>query len=1036
MIIKVVRGSFFGGVIDYVTRRGKYAGQGDARVLDAPGLFDHRTFAAQLAYDAARDPKRSKPVVHLIARAERSLTDAQYSELGNRMLKVARLEGRAHIKVVHDQPDDHEDNGHLHLVVCEVDDEGKVPARFLWDKVNRREVTAEAVRHLPKRSVESRAWDSQLAWRLTALAREIELEWGLRQLSSKRAARNSDEPQISRPQQEHLTRTGLVPLQDRFFHEVRHALALPTWDERAAALAVHALVLRPHEVKGRVRGLMVQSINNSKDAVKVSAFDLGGMQKLDASADMPFLTWHPEYKAAVNLRKTNIESRNDHWRATQRQFRLHYQHWQAAQKRRNRAFNQYKRARARIIAEFDARLSDEPDKFLHRDIRAERSGELALIKADRDFALLEAGSKAARPTFADFVAQRADQGDAAAAEVRKDLLSRTSETRRQALDEHRAQIAKLAEAANAIRAHAARLRAQLSGLVANLRDSVEPARKQAVRIQAVALRRHMTASKLARKARDLAKRLIERLDSAGHRIRVAHGRVIIDRFQPEREAQGLINDPAHLPMFQDAAERQSLAIRSLCDAVGGRAALGMRDGRMTIDIAALPAGVHAHLRWQGEPEVRAVLGDLHQRHDQERTRAAAEFQAEKNLRMSGALAAHRLKAQATAARVADLRAKLVAAAQEREEDSHATAIYLSAWRSALQNFPASQMIDDRQARTIEIGAIKEVLNAKAYYGEHVVKKVIAARTPAMAILGPDARPTDWAETMLNAALEQPDIKRRADENRVRAAEEAEMSHRFSVLDRMEQAARVESASDGSWANLYSEILPKRPVDLAAGRHDLYRSIDREIAAKLLQQGVPWTDVRHSFARLSPLSSDHPGGVPFKDHVDATMAESVAELPPAEQRKREAERRSWIRQMRPSRSDGNPVETHISLPMQLSAAPSASSSSIDASRLRQAPAREARRDAVQQRQDTGRFFAPDGQPHGPLKELLEDIQQNRGDYKLRDGQLIAPGWADDDQKSLQIIQEHSNIGALLKRAFEQGKGKVRDPRSARPAELER
>ena len=234
MIIKVVRGSYFGGVVDYITRRGRYAGQSDARVLEAPGLFDHRTFAAQLAYDAARDPRRSRPVVHLIARAEWTLSDAQYRELGDRMLKVAGLEGRAHIKVVHDEPDDHEDNGHLHLVVCEVDDEGKVPARRLWDKVGRREVSADEARNLPKRSVESRAWDSQLAWKLTRLAREVEVEWGLRQLSSKRAVRKLDEPEIARAQQEQLARTGMAPLQDRFFHEVRSALALPTWDERAA----------------------------------------------------------------------------------------------------------------------------------------------------------------------------------------------------------------------------------------------------------------------------------------------------------------------------------------------------------------------------------------------------------------------------------------------------------------------------------------------------------------------------------------------------------------------------------------------------------------------------------------------------------------------------------------------------------------------------------------------------------------------------------------------------------------------------------
>ncbi|WP_030538535.1 hypothetical protein [Sphingobium sp. DC-2] len=1037
MIIKVVRGSFFGGVIDYVTRRGKYAGQADARLLEAPGLFDHRTFAAQLAYDAARDPKRSNPVVHLIARAERSLTDAQYSELGNRMLEVARLEGRAHIKVVHDEPDNHGDNGHLHLVVCEVDDEGCVPARLLWDKVNRREVTAEEARNLPRRSVERRAWDSHLAWKLTALGREVEIEWGLRQLSSKRAAQNPDEPQISRAQQQHLTRTGIAPLQARFYREVRHALALPTWDERAAALAVHALVLRPHEVNGRVRGLMVQSINNSKDAVRVSAFALGGMKKLDASADMPFLTWHPEYKAAVNLRKTNIESRNDHWRATQRQFRLHLQNWQAAQKRRNLAFSQYKRARARITAEFDKRLSDEPDKFLHRDIRAERYGELALIKADRDFALLEAGPKVPRPTFANFVAQRAGQGDADAAEVHKDLLSKTSETRRQALDEHKARVAKLAEAARSIQADAARLRTQLSGLVANLRDGIEPARKQSVRIQAVALHRsRMTTLKLARKARDLAKRLIERLDRAGHRIRVAHGRVNIDRFRPDRETQGLVNDPAHLSLFQGAADAQDFTIALLRDAVGGSEALAVRDGRPEIDLAVLKADMHKHLRWQAEPEIQATLAELHKRRERDTAQATAErqsIQAGKSQAMSDALGARRRERQALDAVAADVRAKLVAAARARPGDSRATGIYLSAWQSALQTLPARKLVDADRIRAIEIDAIGQLLSDHAGFDESVIKKLIVGRSPVTIIAGPDAINAQSIDALFDEALQQPKLRRRAQENRARAAELAELQDRDDTISRMEKAAREASASDQLWVAIYDKVLSKLPVDIAVTRDVQYGAIDRDVAVSLLRRGLPWIDVRQSLARLSPLS---PAGSEkgkgrgekvvdawahrrsFDHYVDVTIAEVMETLPPAEQSKREAEREAWMQQARRSRSNRRAVEQYderrLAVPDALPTEPP---------NLPPHPAPE----------DITRFFGRDGRPSRPLRDLLADVQENRADYEVgRNGQLTAPGWAEDDQKNLMTIQQHLHVRALLLQTFAQGAGMHR----AGSSELER
>lgn len=1058
MIIKVVRGSYFGGVVDYVTRRGKYAGRDDARVLTSQGLFSYRTFAAQLAYDAARDPRRTRPVVHLIARAERSLTDAQYQELGDRMLKVAGLEGRAHIKVVHDEPDDSEEGGHLHIVACEVDDQGKAPSRKFWDRVARQEVTAEEARILPKGTVTSRAWDSHLAWRLTRLARDVEAEWGLRQLSSKRAARKPDEPDISRAQQEHLARTGMTPLQDRLYHEVRTALALPTWDERAAALAVHALVLRPYEVKGRVRGLMVQSINNSKDAVKVSAFNLGGMAKLDASADMPFLVWHPEYRAAINLRKTEVEARDNHWRATQRQFRLQLQDWEAIHKRRDAAYRQHKRDRAAIIARFDKRLADEPQKAFHRQIRADRSDELAWIKANRDFALMEAGAKAPRPTFADFVAQRAAQGDAAAAEVHKDLLGKVSETRREALYQHKARIAKLAEAARALRADAIRLREQLTRLTAGLRDRIEPARTQAARIKVAALNRsRMTVMKLARKARRPAEQLVERLDRAGHRIRVAHGQVTIDRFKPDRQAQALMSDPAHLPIFQNAADTQNSTIALLRDAVGGSEALAVSNGRPEIDIAILKTDMHKHLRWQAEPEIQAILVELHQRREKKTAQARAErqsIQAEQSRAMSDILGARKRQRQALDARAADIRAKLVAAAKARPGDSRAKGIYLSAWQAALQTLPAGKVVDAGRIRAIEIDAIGQLLSDHARFDESVLKKLIAGRSPMTMIAGPDVINAQSIDALFEAALQQPGIRQKAEENRARAAELAELQDRDDTISRMEKAAREGSDSDRLWLAIYDEVLSRRPVEIAVARDDRYRAIDRDVAALLLRRGLPWIDVRGSLARLSPLSPtsnvkgegkgtkvvDTKGHRrSFHHYVEATIAEVVEMLPPPEQGKREAERHAWMQQVRRSRSNQMAVEQdderRMTVPDALPTAPPNLPSSIGALDPRQAVMLDFAPHPGPQ--DMTRFFGRDGQPDGALRDLLADVRQNRTDYEIRpNGQLTAPGWTEDDQKNLLAIQQHLNIRALLLKAFEQDAGRGVGVHRAASSELER
>lgn len=1041
MIIKVVRGSFFGGVIDYVTRRGKHASQADARVLEAPGLFDHRTFAAQLSYDAARDPKRTRPVVHLIARAERSLTDAQYAELGDRMLQVAGLAGRAHIKVVHDEPDDHEDHGHLHLVVCEVDDEGKAPARLWWDKINRREVTAEAARALPKRSVESRAWDSQLAWKLTALARELEIAWGLRQLSSKKSIGNPDEPETSRAQQEQLARTGMAPLQDRFFHEVRSALALPTWDERAAALAAHGLVLRPYEAKARVRGLMVQSINNGKDAVKVSAFNLGGMGKLDASADMPFLTWHPQYKAAINLRKTTVESRNNEWRATQRQFRLHLQDWQAVQKRRKLVHDQHSRDRAKVIDDFAKRLADEPCKILRRDIRAQRSEQLVLIKASREFALLEAGPKAPRPTFANFVEKRAREGDAAAAQVHRDLLSKVSQTRREALNEHKAQIAKLAAAAKSLRIDAARLRARLAGLAADLRGSIDPARKRAVRIQTLALdRSRVTAAMLAQKASDLAKRLVEQFDRGGYRIRVVPGQVSVDRFQPDREQLGLMSNPAHLPIFRSAAEGQKGAIRSLRLAIREAAALTVRDGRPEINVAALPSVVHKHLRWHAEPEVQEVLADLHKRHERETARGHAarqKLQAEKERSMADPLSAHRRQRPEANTPGDSVRSKLIAAAQTRDDDSRATKIYLLAWQSALQALPNNQVISSRHIRAIEIGAVDQLLNDHAGFGEHIIKQLIAGRSPAMAIAKPDGNWYRWANTVFNAAVQRPDIKQKVEQNRLRAAEAAQMQDQRQIIDKMEQTVRKGSKSDDLWTELYEQLLSERPVDLTLDRDKLYGACDLDVSAKLLREGLPLADVRGSLKRLSPLSPISSGmgkgsGLKavseaslrrsFQHYVDATLAKAVDTLPLVEQKKRQAEARVWRQNMRQIRSVWSGLEEDIegrtmsdAVPMALPELPR-SANTLEG---RQVEMLELAPVAASGAQDIAHLFGPDGQPQEPLRGMLDEVRENHADYVVgADGRLTAPGWTENEQKNLQVVQQHAIIRDLMLKAFAQ------------------
>ena len=456
MIIKVTRGNDFTGAIDYIARLGIYARKDSARVIALERLYDLRTAASQLGYDAARDLSRSRPVVHLIARAERGLSDDQYLNLVRRMLRAAGLEGRRFIATAHD------DDGHLHAVASEVDEDGAAPPRILWHKGEKRVVTAEEAKALPRGAVTGRAWDSHLAWRMTRVAREVEIEWNLRRLSTSAKANTPVEPRSEQWQKERLARTGRVSLQDRYWDEVRVALALPTWDARAAALNAHALGIRTHEVGGRVRGLQVQNLSDAQDFVKISAFEMGGMAKLDASAGQPFLEWAAqERQQLINLTKP-ATSRNPGMIAMQAAFKSHQKDWRRREGARFAAWRQRKRDTVAISEAMD----DFANRFrpiltvpVFRQARAEHRRGLKNI-ADRRLAdsLSDAGPATPKPVFIDFVKARAGAGDAAAAGVYGDIVGDVSETRRRALDRVAAMVRELAGAARTLGERRDRLR--------------------------------------------------------------------------------------------------------------------------------------------------------------------------------------------------------------------------------------------------------------------------------------------------------------------------------------------------------------------------------------------------------------------------------------------------------------------------------------------------------------------------------------------------------------------------------------------------
>ena len=178
---------------------------------------------------------------------------------------------------------------------------------------------------------------------------------------------------------------------------------------------------------------------------------------------------------------------------------------------------------------------------------------------------------------------------------------------------------------------------------------------------------------------------------------------------------------------------------------------------------------------------------------------------------------------------------------------------------------------------------------------------------------------------------------------------------------------------------------------------------------------------------------------FNQYVDATIAEVVEMLPPADRTKRHAERQAWIKQQRYGRYfteiSAQDDEYRETLPDTLPTEPPGMLRSVSALDPRQMAMLDLAPHPPPP--DITLFFGDDGQPVGALQDLLADVRVNRADYEIRpDGQLTAPAWAEDDQKNLLSIQQHHHIRALLLQAFAQDAGRGAGVHRAASSEWER
>ncbi|WP_277970223.1 hypothetical protein [Sphingomonas echinoides] len=304
MIIKVTRGNSADGLLVYQRRLDRTpAEQAGVRLFDMHGIYNMANAAAVLDRAAARSGRKN-PIVHIIIRAERGLSDPELRIAMMAALEEAGLATNAWIAFRHDNDDD-DPGDHMHIAGVAADLEGNPPPRFLRSVSLERKVTTEEAAGLPSGDARSRAWDSQLRRRLMATARHLEDDFDLRPLARDRATLNRpvrDTARVSRGAVDREQRTGIPALADLLdTPATQAALDEPDYTARATALAKLDLELRPFLRKnGDMAGLRLYRISDPNLHCPVSA--LGGAfshKALDRRSPVSFADWYQHHTPAA-----------------------------------------------------------------------------------------------------------------------------------------------------------------------------------------------------------------------------------------------------------------------------------------------------------------------------------------------------------------------------------------------------------------------------------------------------------------------------------------------------------------------------------------------------------------------------------------------------------------------------------------------------------------------------------------------------------------------------------------------------------------
>lgn len=309
MIPNITTGSDFGGLIDYLIENR------DHEVLDLQGVSSVDLAADEMGAVATLSNRAKAKLLHLslsAAHEDGALSSDRWLAAADRMEGAFGLTGHQRVVVRHKD----KTHDHVHVFWCTISVEtGRTPPKrwflrkgYAIDGIGPHALSDDQVARVPAAHRARRTYDFILLRRAQHLCRQLEREYGLRQLRSPeqaaaaRVAGAKRAPSVG--QQKRAERTGSAPLFERA-DEIRVALDQTDWPSKRWALAALGLDLEPVFRTTRngeeLRGLVIFDRADPGNRMKASQLDTAttkyGWRKLEerhTSGAATLAAWWPE----------------------------------------------------------------------------------------------------------------------------------------------------------------------------------------------------------------------------------------------------------------------------------------------------------------------------------------------------------------------------------------------------------------------------------------------------------------------------------------------------------------------------------------------------------------------------------------------------------------------------------------------------------------------------------------------------------------------------------------------------------------------